>query len=566
MSNKDFKLKNGLVVSSLSTAGVVTTDSSGNIGSSGTLAILNGGTGQTTAQNARNALLPLQTGSEGYFLSTDQTNVSWAKVYNQLFKNAGTSVNPRKNVNIVGAVFADDSETDTTTITFTDVVGVSKSGGDTITASGSTVKGLIVKGAASQTADLQQWQDSTGTVKTGITSSGQLYTTQRMTIGLSGISSLGELVVSTADAARIGVVVQGVTSQTANLQEWQNSAGTVLANIPASGGLRVNSAFGGAQAAITAGSASTTGAVIRGAASQSASLMEWQNSAGTVLTSVRSDGRLWAGTTTEGFATLQAKTYTAGALAASFEGITSGTSAVVYIKSIGAAESGLLVRGAASQSANLQEWQNSAGTVLAAIEPSGSFYGSSITAYGILTSNSSFRVNNASAGTVAAIVKGAASQTANLQEWQSSAGTVYATMSPFGQLSIGSSPTIYNNARISLNTVATTVVGMVIRGVASQTADLQQWQNSTGTAIAKIDSTGAMFTITPASGTNTTQVATTEFVSTAVNNLIDSAPGTLNTLNEIAAALNDDPNFSSTITTLNTALSSQDTYSLMGVF
>jgi hypothetical protein len=117
MSNKDFKLKNGLVVSSLSTAGVVTTDSSGNIGSSGTLAILNGGTGQTTAQNARNALLPLQTGSEGYFLSTDQTNVSWAKVYNQLFKNAGTSVNPRKNVNIVGAVFADDSGTDTTTIT-----------------------------------------------------------------------------------------------------------------------------------------------------------------------------------------------------------------------------------------------------------------------------------------------------------------------------------------------------------------------------------------------------------------------------------------------------------------
>jgi hypothetical protein len=62
-------------------------------------------------------LLPLQTGSEGYFLSTDQTNVSWAKVYNQLFKNAGTSVNPRKNVNIVGAVFADDSGTDTTTIT-----------------------------------------------------------------------------------------------------------------------------------------------------------------------------------------------------------------------------------------------------------------------------------------------------------------------------------------------------------------------------------------------------------------------------------------------------------------
>jgi len=120
MSNKDFKVKNGLQVPSLTTAGVVTTDYSGNIGSSATLSILNGGTGQTSAQNARNALLPLQTGNEGYFLSTDQTNVSWAKVYNQLIKNSGTSVTPRKNVNIVGASFSDDAGSDTTTITFSD--------------------------------------------------------------------------------------------------------------------------------------------------------------------------------------------------------------------------------------------------------------------------------------------------------------------------------------------------------------------------------------------------------------------------------------------------------------
>jgi hypothetical protein len=120
MSDKSFKVKNGLVVPSLSTAGVVRTDSSGVISSSATLGILEGGTGQTTAQNARNALLPLQTGNEGYFLSTDQTNVSWAKVYNQLIKNNGTSVTPRKNVNIVGATFTDNAETDTTTITFSD--------------------------------------------------------------------------------------------------------------------------------------------------------------------------------------------------------------------------------------------------------------------------------------------------------------------------------------------------------------------------------------------------------------------------------------------------------------
>jgi len=39
-------------------------------------------------------------------------------------------------------------------------------------------------------------------------------------------------------------------------------------------------------------------------------------------------------------------------------------------------------------------------------------------------------------------------------------------------------------------------------------------------------------------------------ITTAVNNLIDAAPGTLDTLNEIAAALNDDPSFATTITNL----------------
>jgi len=77
MSNKDFKLKNGLVVPSLSTAGVVTTDSSGNISSSATVAITNGGTGQTTASNALNALLPLQTGNDNKYLQTNGTTTQW---------------------------------------------------------------------------------------------------------------------------------------------------------------------------------------------------------------------------------------------------------------------------------------------------------------------------------------------------------------------------------------------------------------------------------------------------------------------------------------------------------
>lgn len=44
----------------------------------GTLDIANGGTGQATAANARNALLPSQSGSGGALLTTDGTNVGWA--------------------------------------------------------------------------------------------------------------------------------------------------------------------------------------------------------------------------------------------------------------------------------------------------------------------------------------------------------------------------------------------------------------------------------------------------------------------------------------------------------
>lgn len=45
-----------------------------------------------------------------------------------------------------------------------------------------------------------------------------------------------------------------------------------------------------------------------------------------------------------------------------------------------------------------------------------------------------------------------------------------------------------------------------------------------------------------------TGYATESFVTTAVSNLVDSAPGTLDTLNELAAALADDPSFATTIT------------------
>ena len=57
-----------------------------------------------------------------------------------------------------------------------------------------------------------------------------------------------------------------------------------------------------------------------------------------------------------------------------------------------------------------------------------------------------------------------------------------------------------------------------------------------------------ILTTTQSAGDNSTKVATTAYVDTATAALVDSAPSTLDTLNELAAALGDDPNFATTLT------------------
>ena len=91
----------------------------------------------------------------------------------------------------------------------------------------------------------------------------------------------------------------------------------------------------------------------------------------------------------------------------------------------------------------------------------------------------------------------------------------------------------FNGAFSSLSGTPTTLAGYGI----TDAAPLQS-PGFTGTPTAP----------TAPTGTNTTQIATTAFVETAVSNVIDSAPGALDTLNELAAALGDDANFSTTIT------------------
>jgi hypothetical protein len=99
---------------------------------------------------------------------------------------------------------------------------------------------------------------------------------------------------------------------------------------------------------------------------------------------------------------------------------------------------------------------------------------------------------------------------------------------------------------------------------ASGTGDLL-YNNTTGqftlTPPANIDNaslTGIPTAPTAGTGTDSTQLANTAFVKQEINALIDAAPAALDTLNEIAASINDDSNFATTITNnLSTGLAAK---------
>jgi hypothetical protein len=103
------------------------------------------------------------------------------------------------------------------------------------------------------------------------------------------------------------------------------------------------------------------------------------------------------------------------------------------------------------------------------------------------------------------------------------------------------------------STVSSTEIGYV-DGVTSAIQTQIDSKLATATAsstyapLASPALTGVPTAPTATANTNTTQVATTAYVQTEINDLIASAPGALDTLNELASALGNDASFSTTVT------------------
>ena len=80
-----------IVAADIPTLNQNTTGTASNV--TGTVAIANGGTGQTTANTAFNALVPSQTSNSGKFLTTDGSNTSWATASTTISNDTSTSSN-----------------------------------------------------------------------------------------------------------------------------------------------------------------------------------------------------------------------------------------------------------------------------------------------------------------------------------------------------------------------------------------------------------------------------------------------------------------------------------------
>jgi hypothetical protein len=279
--------------------------------------------------------------------------------------------------------------------------------------------------------------------------------------------------------------------------------------------------------------------------------------------------------------------------------ITAHTTTGIHIDSVATAYPALTVNGGVSLAANIQEWSNSAGTVLSAVDNAGNFAIGKSTANYELDVDGSGKFGQIYLTTGIIFADGTTQTTA-------SAGTDYSAAildntssgvahSGYFETKINNIPTATDySTQIFTNSAS----GVAISGWASQTiinsgVAVSGWVNSTfdtkantaaisgyaegiagggssyvwsisdGTVSADTISNAQTVFISGISGITTEYITgdnllklsagslsgwASSTITSEINSLVDSAPGALNTLNELAAALNDDSSFSTTVT------------------
>jgi len=310
-----------------------------------------------------------------------------------------------------------------------------------VNTTGTATKGVVVRGVASQSANIQEWQDSAGATANFIAAAGNVsFALGTLTVSTGGnmnllgqarigtSSTLGMMTVLNSTAANTAIVAKGATSQTGDLFGYQNSGGTVLGGRNA-----VAQAYTGSTTTIK----SAVGGTIQSIATGANPLVTMQSThniaVGDLVTLASTTGGTYDGTFVVA-TTPAATTFTITTALTAGQASAAGTVSVPAQKSItsrSAATKGIIVRAATSQAVALQEWQDSTGTLKSYVDNVGNINFSTSGSFAQAATGRALFITN-SATTVPMTVKGATSQSANLQEWQNDGGTVIAYVNSGG--------------------------------------------------------------------------------------------------------------------------------------
>jgi hypothetical protein len=184
---------------------------------------------------------------------------------------------------------------------------------------------------------------------------------QAVTYALSG----NRVVFETQAATNVALVAKGVVSQTANLTEWQNSGGTAVALISASGGALFRGTGGNPDTTLNVGNVRS---YVGGGTTR------WILDAGdapSVTQLFVGGGNFSIFNVNDVLLSLSTNNanQTTERIGAFFGNYVAGQALTLFVRAPSLV--GLVVKGAASQTANLQEWRNNSNAVVASVSSNG---------------------------------------------------------------------------------------------------------------------------------------------------------------------------------------------------
>jgi hypothetical protein len=278
------------------------------------------------------------------------------------------SITTSRNSASLGGISAADYALDSSSNIFT--------GTQTILTGASANKGIIVRGSSLQTANLQEWQNSSSTALVGVTASGYIYSGSLLFASTATQGSAAHLSIYAASSNPSIILRPAVTPDpNSNHVEIYNTptATSPTLTINKSGQLSSTGITGqssGVGFPITAVRSLPNNGVLGLSARQSSSVTHTSDllqiqQATTYLSfaGITASGQIYTGiNTASGYTTVPLTN-------------TSGSYAQLSVSPASSANPGVIIKAKASQTANLQEWQNSSGSTLSYVNSNGQFVG-----------------------------------------------------------------------------------------------------------------------------------------------------------------------------------------------